>query len=124
VDLDGSAGTSYRVDDLAHLTGVTVRNIRAYQERGLLHHARRVGRVSLYDDTHVARLRIITSMLDRGYTSAPILELLAAWEGGRDLADVLGLDHPLAPPRREPGTAAGGYLAPHRAERSRTDDER
>ncbi|MBN9620864.1 MAG: MerR family transcriptional regulator, partial [Actinobacteria bacterium] len=48
-----------------------------------------------------SRLRIITSMLDRGYTSAHILEMLAAWEGGRDLADVLGLEHALVTPQVE-----------------------
>lgn len=92
---------TYRIDDLARVSGTTVRNVRAYLERGLLHPARRVGRVSVFDDTHLSRLRIITSMLDRGYTSAHILEMLAAWEGGRDLADVLGLEHALVTPQVE-----------------------
>ena len=40
---------SYRIDDLARVSGVTVRNIRAYQERGLLHPPRRAGRVASFD---------------------------------------------------------------------------
>ncbi|MFL6106499.1 MAG: MerR family transcriptional regulator [Marmoricola sp.] len=92
---------SYRIDDLARVSGVTVRNIRAYQERGLLHPPRRDGRVAIFDDGHLSRLKIITSMLERGYTTAHITEMLGAWEGGLDLADVLGLENALVPPRVE-----------------------
>lgn len=87
----------YRVDDLARAAGTTTRNVRAYQERGLLHPPRRVGRVALFDESHLARLKIITSMLDRGYTSAHIAELLTAWEHGNDLSDVLGLERLVRP---------------------------
>lgn len=92
-------GHTYRVDDIARAAGTTVRNVRAYQERGLLHPPTRVGRASVFDDTHLSRLKLITSMLDRGYTSAHILEMLTAWEHGKDLADVLGLETALVPPR-------------------------
>ncbi len=97
---------TYRIDDLARASGTTVRNIRAYQERGLLHPPARVGRTAVFDDTHLSRLKIITSMLERGYTSAHILEMLAAWEHGRDLADVLGLEHALVVPRLEDSPVA------------------
>lgn len=90
---------TYRIDDLARASNVTVRNIRAYQERGLLHAPRREGRVAIFDDSHLSRLKIITSMLERGYTSGHITEMLTAWEGGQDLADVLGLEKALVPPR-------------------------
>lgn len=83
---------TYRIDELARISNVTVRNIRAYQERGLLPPPERVGRVALFDDTHLSRLKIITSMLDRGYSSAHITEMLTAWEGGKNLSDVLGLE--------------------------------
>jgi len=96
-----AAGTTYRIDDLAQASNVTVRNIRAYQERGLLHAPRREGRVAIFDDTHLSRLKIITSMLERGYTSGHITEMLTAWESGSDLADVLGLEKALVPPRLE-----------------------
>ena len=86
----GSA--EYRIDDLARLAGTTTRNIRVYRDRGLLPPPRRVGRIALYNDTHLTRLRLITSMLDRGYTIAHVKEMLGAWESGRDLADVLGLE--------------------------------
>lgn len=94
----GEQERTYRIDDLARSSGVTVRNIRAYQERGLLPPPERVGRTALFDDTHLARLKIISSMLERGYTSANILEMLSAWEGGADLGEVLGLERALVVP--------------------------
>ena len=90
-----SPRNSYRVDDLARVSGVTVRNIRAYQERGLLHPPTRRGRVALFDDTHLARLKVITSMLSRGYNSDHISEMLGAWQSGMDLGQVLGIESAL-----------------------------
>ncbi len=95
------APPTYRIDDLARASGTTVRNVRAYQERGLLHAPKRVGRTAVFDDSHLSRLKIITSMLERGYTTAHILEMLSAWEHGRDLSDVLGLEHALVPAQTE-----------------------
>jgi DNA-binding transcriptional MerR regulator len=82
----------YRIDDLARLAGTTTRNIRVYRDRGLLPPPLRVGRIALFNDTHLTRLRLITSMLDRGYNIAHIREMLSAWEEGRNLSDVLGLE--------------------------------
>jgi DNA-binding transcriptional MerR regulator len=82
----------YRIDDLARLAGTTTRNIRVYRDRGLLPPPLRVGRIALFNDTHLTRLRLITSMLDRGYNIAHVREMLSAWEEGKDLGDVLGLE--------------------------------
>ncbi|MEZ0069232.1 DNA-binding transcriptional MerR regulator [Streptacidiphilus sp. MAP12-20] len=81
----------YLIDDLAQAAGTTVRNVRAYQDRGLLPRADRRGRANVYDDTHLERLRLIAGLLDRGHTLAGIKELLDAWENGRGLGGVLGL---------------------------------
>ncbi|WP_433857327.1 MerR family transcriptional regulator [Streptomyces kronopolitis] len=81
----------YRIEDLAHLSGATVRTIRAYQDRGLLPRPERRGRANVYGDAHLARLRQIAGLLDRGYTLASIKELLQAWDAGLDLGGVLGL---------------------------------
>ena len=45
--------TEYRIDELAQQAGTTVRNVRAYQERGLLSPPRRQGRAGLFDDGHL-----------------------------------------------------------------------
>jgi DNA-binding transcriptional MerR regulator len=93
----GSPGSGeYRIDDLARLAGTTTRNIRVYRDRGLLPPPLRVGRIALFNDTHLTRLRLITSMLDRGYNIAHVREMLSAWEEGKNLGDVLGLETAIA----------------------------
>lgn len=104
----------YRIDELAGAAGTTVRNVRAYQDRGLLHPPRRTGRVGVYSDAHLARLRLIGSLLERGYTLANIAELLAAWERGQDVAAVLGLETALVAPaagREGPAVVDAAQLA-------------
>lgn len=86
----------YRIEELARLAGTTTRNIRVYRDRGLLHPPLRVGRIALFNDTHLTRLRLITSLLDRGYNIAHVKEMLSAWEQGKDLGDMLGLESAIA----------------------------
>ncbi|HEY1971398.1 MAG TPA: MerR family transcriptional regulator [Pseudonocardia sp.] len=93
-----AAMAEYRIDELARIAGTTSRNVRAYQERGLLPPPRKEGRVGVYTETHLARLRLITSLHDRGYTSAQIVELISGWEQGRNLGEVLGLEEALNSP--------------------------
>jgi DNA-binding transcriptional MerR regulator len=88
----------YRIDELARLAEASVRNIRVYQDRGLLAPPRKQGRLGIYTDAHLARLRLIGQLLKRGYTFANIAELLGAWEGGRDLAEVLDFESALGDP--------------------------
>lgn len=88
----------YRVDQLARLAGTTARNIRAYRERGLLAPPRLEGRTGWYDDTHLARLRLITRLLERGYSLGNIAELLGAWESDRPITQVLGIEAALTRP--------------------------
>jgi DNA-binding transcriptional MerR regulator len=89
--------TEYRIDELALRAGTTVRNVRAYQERGLLAPPRRQGRAGLFDDAHLHRLRLIGQLLERGYTLANIGELIDAWEKGHAIDQVLGVDEPIPP---------------------------
>ena len=95
---DSEADREYRIDELARAAGTTVRNVRAYQDRGLLPPPRRQGRVGLYSEIHLARLRLLGQLLERGYTTANIRELLVAWESGQNVADLLGLEAALAAP--------------------------
>jgi len=98
VDVTIEGIQEYRIDDLARLAGTTVRNVRAYQDRGLLPPSRREGRVAFYSDAHLARLRVISELLDRGYTLANIRELIGAWESGQNVGDLLGLEAALTAP--------------------------
>ncbi|MFL9875509.1 MerR family transcriptional regulator [Paraburkholderia megapolitana] len=82
----------YTVDELARVTDTTVRNVRAYQDRGLLSPPEKRGRVGVYDDTHVSRLKLINHLLARGYTLANIQDLIKAIDEGHDLRSILGLE--------------------------------
>ncbi|MCB5167956.1 MerR family transcriptional regulator [Streptomyces bambusae] len=84
----------YRLEDLAKAAGLPTRTVRFYRERKLLPPPRREGRIAWYDDHHLARLRTIAALLDRGHTLGGIAELTAAFENGRDvgqLSELLGL---------------------------------
>lgn len=82
----------YTVDELARVADTTVRNVRAYQDRGLLSPPEKRGRVGVYDDTHVSRLKLINHLLARGYTLANIQDLIKAIDEGHDLRSILGLE--------------------------------
>jgi DNA-binding transcriptional MerR regulator len=99
----------YRLDDLARISGVSARNIRAYRERGLLDPPRRVGRSAYYDDYHLSQLKTINQLLRRGFNSAHIAEFFASMRQGADLADILGIQQAILGPRsaraRDEGTS-------------------
>lgn len=93
-----AVAAEYTVDELARAAQTTVRNVRAYQDRGLLSPPERRGRVGIYSGEHLARLQLIGQLLERGYSIASIRELFDAWAQGRDLAHVLGLDQAIRGP--------------------------
>ncbi|AZM57690.1 MerR family transcriptional regulator [Streptomyces sp. WAC 01529] len=80
--------------ELAEAAGITVRTVRFYRERGLIPPPRREGRIAWYDDHHLARLRTIAALLERGHTLNGIAELADAFEKGRDVGELLGLGRP------------------------------
>lgn len=84
----------YRTEELAEAAGIPVRTLRFYRERKLLPPPRREGRLAWYDDHHLARLRTIAALLERGHTLGGIAELTVAFENGRDvgqLGELLGI---------------------------------
>jgi DNA-binding transcriptional MerR regulator len=98
----------YRLDDLARISGVSARNIRAYRERGLLDPPRRVGRSAYYDDYHLSQLRTINQLLRRGFNSAHIAEFFTSMRQGADLADILGIQRAVLGPRSDSDGAVNG----------------
>src|SRR5205823_4090465 len=64
------------IDALARLTGMTVRNIRAHQSRGLLPPPDIEGRTGYYGPEHVARIELISEMQADGFNLAAIKRLL------------------------------------------------
>ncbi|WP_406151930.1 MerR family transcriptional regulator [Streptomyces sp. NBC_01012] len=82
------------MEELAEEAGITVRTLRFYRERGLIQPPRREGRIAWYDQHHLARLRTITGLLERGHTLNGIADLATTFDSGRDVAEVLGLGEP------------------------------
>ncbi len=64
------------VGELARRVGMTARNIRAYQSRGLLYPPRIQGRTAYYSGVHASRLALILSLQNEGFTLAAIKRLL------------------------------------------------
>ncbi|MEU9749092.1 MerR family transcriptional regulator [Streptomyces niveus] len=84
----------YRMKELADAAGITARTVRFYRERGLIPPPRREGRIAWYDSHHLARLRTIAALLERGHTLTGIADLATAFESGRDVGELLGLGEP------------------------------
>jgi DNA-binding transcriptional MerR regulator len=81
------------IDELAQRTGMTVRNIRAHQSRGLLPAPEIEGRTGYYGTDHIARLELIAEMQADGFNLAAIKRLLADAAGSE--SEVLGFKRAL-----------------------------
>src|SRR5207249_3788645 len=66
----------YRVEELADEAGVSVDVLRSYQSKGLLPPPRHVGRLALYGERHLDRLRTIRDLKARGHSLRAIASLL------------------------------------------------
>jgi DNA-binding transcriptional MerR regulator len=64
------------IEDLAGRTGMTVRNIRAHQSRGLLEPPRVVGRTGYYDEKHVERIALIRELQEEGFNLEAIRRIV------------------------------------------------
>lgn len=92
--VDGEAGVTWSIDELAAIVGLPTRTIREYRTVGVLPPPRKVGRVGVYDVGHRRRLELIVRLQRRGYSLAGMRDLFDAWQRGASLDDVLagGLD--------------------------------
>jgi len=77
----------YTLDELAVAAGMTVRNVRAYQTRGLLPGPQRRGRRAVYTAEHLLRLEAIHRARTRGASLTLIAAHLA--DGGTLSGDTL-----------------------------------
>ena len=64
------------IEQVAAKTGVSVRNVRYYQELGLIGVPTRQGRTAFYDDRHVERLGRVTALRDEGLSLDGIARLM------------------------------------------------
>jgi DNA-binding transcriptional MerR regulator len=77
------------IEQVAHETGMSVRNIRAYQSRGLLPPPEVRASTGYYGPQHLARLRLIREMQADGYNLNAIKRLISGAPGAAE--QVLGL---------------------------------
>jgi len=92
------------IDELARRIGMTVRNIRAHQSRGLLPPPEVRGRTGYYGADHIARLELIQELQAEGFNLDLIRRLLD--NAGGSSSEVLRFKHALAQPfgTEEPAT--------------------
>jgi DNA-binding transcriptional MerR regulator len=86
---------TYRVEQLAAASGVSVDTIRFYQGRGLLPAPERRGRVALYGPAHLDALERIQARAREGFTLEQIRRLRAQEEGRETPARPHGTRDPL-----------------------------
>ncbi|MBA2794107.1 MAG: MerR family transcriptional regulator [Thermoleophilaceae bacterium] len=84
------------VDELARRTGMTARNIRAHQSRGLLAPPEVRGRTGYYGPEHVARIELIRELQADGF-NLDLIKRLVEGAGGSS-AEVLGFTRALREP--------------------------
>lgn len=89
--MTASAAAEYTVDELARAADTMTTTVRMYQARGLLQPPAKRGRVAVYAQEHLARLRLIADLQRRGHSLAGIKELLENAERGTALPELLGL---------------------------------
>jgi len=94
--------TLYTIDQLSAQSGVPSRTIRYYQSEGALRAPERRGRVALYDDDHLDRLRLISELQTRGLSLGLISDLIRRTAPGNlSVVEWLGLTERLAIPWSE-----------------------
>jgi DNA-binding transcriptional MerR regulator len=72
------------IDELARRAGMTVRNVRAHQSRGLLPPPEVRGRTGFYGAEHLARLELIRTLQDDGFNLGSIRRLLERTGGSSE----------------------------------------
>jgi DNA-binding transcriptional MerR regulator len=91
-----NGNASMTIDELAHRTGMTVRNIRAHQSRGLVPPPEVRGRTGYYGDAHVSRVELIQELQADGFNLESIRKLLDS--AGGSSGEVLNFSRTLRAP--------------------------
>lgn len=99
---DSADARVYTIDELAAATGVPSRTVRHYQWVGALPRPTRKGRIALYREEHLQRLRLIAQLQDRGLHLRAIRDALRQAAHRRlSLEEWLGIGEHLRQPWSE-----------------------
>ncbi|MGN6816699.1 MAG: MerR family transcriptional regulator [Solirubrobacterales bacterium] len=93
---DSEPEATLTVEQLAYETGMSVRNIRNHQSRGLLPPPEVRARIGYYGPEHVSRLRLIQEMQAEGFKLSAISRLIG--EHGADADRFVGLRQAVTAP--------------------------
>jgi DNA-binding transcriptional MerR regulator len=104
-------GDDLTIDELAREAGVPTSTVRLYQAKGLLPRPTIRGRVGYYGPGHLARMRLVARLQQRGFSLASIKHLADAWETGRSLDDLLGIEEQLVAWDRQAAELTADELA-------------
>jgi DNA-binding transcriptional MerR regulator len=94
--MESDAAERLTIDELARRTGMTVRNIRAHQARGLLSPPELRGRTGYYGPEHVERITLIQELQQQGFNLEGIRRLVENSPGASE--DILGFTRALREP--------------------------
>ena len=108
---ESEEGHALTIDELARRTGMTVRNIRAHQARGLLPPPEVRGRTGYYGPEHLARIELVKELQADGFNLEAIRKLIEAAPG--DSGEVLKFARAVREPfeEEEPEIVELGELA-------------
>ena len=88
--------TQFTIDELARQVGMTVRNVRAHQSRGLLPPPEIRGRTGYYGPEHIGRLELIKDLQAEGY-SLEVIKRILDRSPGTTAAEVLNFTRAVIP---------------------------
>lgn len=95
---DAEAGAeALTIDELARRVGMTVRNVRAHQSRGLLPAPEIRGRTGFYGPEHIARLELVKDLQAEGFNLEAIKRIVES-SPGTSSAEILHFTRALAEP--------------------------
>jgi DNA-binding transcriptional MerR regulator len=86
-DNAGKGAEKMTIGELARRTGMTVRNIRAHQTRGLLPPPEVQGRTGYYNEDHVARIQLTREMQAEGLNLEAIRRVLEHTGSSQEIVD-------------------------------------
>lgn len=76
--------SGYTISQVSAIVGMSPRNVRAHQARGLLWSPTRRGRTAVYSEHHIERLRLISRLQSDGFNLTAIQRLLHQRERSAD----------------------------------------
>ncbi|MGB3622178.1 MerR family transcriptional regulator [Ketobacter sp. MCCC 1A13808] len=76
------------IGEISKKTGLSIKAIRFYEERGLIRRPERLGRYRVYQETDIEALKLIKEAKEIGITLSQLKALIAHHDGQLDWANI------------------------------------